>query len=190
MRPEINTPGWYKALLLDADYYDVDERIAVSYLDSLLEHIRFVQEAGLKLGLKESQLIDHDSSKFTIHEFPGYAMHFKGGGDPNGFARAWLNHLHHNPHHWNHWVHPGDDYHVKGSDMEANVLPMPQRYALEMVADWQGANRAYTGSWDMTDWLSKNWHRIKLHSQTREYVRQVLDSLGYADIVNMSEGVR
>ena len=166
-----------------ANYYGVPKNIAEDYLLSLVAHIHYVQEAGKQLGVADNQLVYHDLSKFSEHEFSGYARHFKGGGDPAGFARAWLHHLHHNPHHWSHWVHPGDDYHVAGSDMEANVLPMPYSFALEMIADWQGANRAYTGSWDMIDWLSKNWGRVRLHSQTRNFVREVLDGLGYIDVV-------
>ena len=171
-----------------ANYFNVPVNIAESYIDSLVAHIRYVQEAGEKLGVMKVLLIEHDRSKFSMTEFLGYATHFKGGGNPNGFAQAWLHHLHYNPHHWNHWIYP-DEFHVKGSDMEANVLPMPQMYALEMIADWQGANRAYIGSWDMTDWLAKNWRRIRLHSKTRDYAREVLDGLGYADIVNVGGGI-
>lgn len=62
-------------------------------------------------------------------------------------------------------------------------MEMPRCYALEMVADWMGSSMAYTGSWDMADWLEKNMPRIRLHTKTAAYVREVLDSLGYADIV-------
>ena len=58
---------------------------------------------------------------------------------------------------------------------------MPQNYALEMVADWMGASRAYTGSWDMADWLSTHISKIKVHSVTAEYLFDVLSSLGYSD---------
>jgi hypothetical protein len=60
---------------------------------------------------------------------------------------------------------------------------MPSMYALEMIADWMGASMAYTGSWDMTDWLYKNMPNIRLHSFTAKYVREVLDMLGYADTI-------
>ncbi|KKL81427.1 hypothetical protein LCGC14_1994850, partial [marine sediment metagenome] len=41
--------------------------------------------------------------------------------------------------------------------------------------------RAYTGSWDMVEWLSKNIFRIKVHSVTAECLFGVLSSLGYSD---------
>ena len=66
-------------------------------------------------------------------------------------------------------------------------MEMPQHFALEMIADWMGASYVYTGSWDMTDWLWKNIPKIILHSNTAEYVRQTLDMLGYADVVNGAE---
>jgi hypothetical protein len=57
---------------------------------------------------------------------------------------------------------------------------MPERYVLEMVADWMGSGRAYTGDWDMTDWLSRNLSRIKIHNKTRGRVEKILvDKLGY-----------
>lgn len=51
-------------------------------------------------------------------------------------------------------------------------LEMPRKYAREMVADWMGASRGYTGSWDMEKWLDKNWPRISenLHPHTRVFV--------------------
>lgn len=60
---------------------------------------------------------------------------------------------------------------------------MPNWYAIEMIADWMGASMAYTGSWDMQEWLYKNMPSIFLHSQTAGFVRGILDHLGYADTV-------
>jgi hypothetical protein len=56
---------------------------------------------------------------------------------------------------------------------------MPENYALEMIADWQGSSFVYTGSWDMTHWLKKNQYKIILHSKTADYVRSILDGLVY-----------
>lgn len=152
------------------------------YLESLEAHILYVQQAGRRLGVAEHQLEVHDLSKYSMDEFPFYAMHFHGPGDPDGFARAWLHHMNYNPHHWQHWIFP-DGFTPKGSKVENGVVEMPQRYALEMVADWYGASMAYTKSWDMSEWLTKNMPRIKVHSQTAAYLRQVLDNEGYGDLV-------
>lgn len=152
------------------------------YLDSLMVHIGAVQEAAIKLGVPLEQYAVHDLSKFSKEEFGGYAMHFQGGGAPDAFASAWLHHIHFNPHHWNYWIFP-DGYTPHGSKVEAGVVFMPDKYTLEMVADWMGASYAYTRSWDMSDWLKKNMRKIILHSDTAFYVRIILTDLGYGKIV-------
>lgn len=161
----------------------IKEEIIEQYLDSLIAHIRYVQEAGSDIGVSPNQLLRHDQSKFTDSEFPFYAKHFFGGGEPDGFAYAWLHHMNYNPHHWQHWIFP-DNFTPKGSDVENGVVEMPEVYALEMIADWMGASKAYTGSWDMADWLHNHMPRIRVHSKTAEFLRSNLDFLGYADIVH------
>lgn len=162
--------------------YRIGAEVIEAYLDSLVAHIRYVQEAGEKLGVSPQQLRAHDQSKFSESEFPHYAKHFHGGGAPDLFAHAWLHHMNYNPHHWQHWIFP-DNFTPKGSEVEAGVVEMPTHYALEMVADWMGASRAYTGSWDMAKWLREHMPRIRVHSRTAEHLRFILDNLGYADIV-------
>lgn len=153
------------------------------YEESLEAHILYVKQAGRRLGVDAHQLEIHDQSKYSMEEFPFYAMHFHGPGDPNGFARAWLHHMNHNPHHWQHWIFP-DGFTPKGSNVENGVVEMPQCYALEMIADWYGASMAYTGSWDMSEWLKKNMPRIRVHSATAAYLRSILAADEYGDLVN------
>ena len=156
-----------------------------AYMDSLLSRIRFVQTAGLRLGMDINELINHDVSKFSDEEFLAAAEQWHGGApNPDRYARAWLHHTHHNPHHWQHWIFP-DGFIPKGSDVENGVMEMPHRYALEMVADWQGSSMAYTGSWDMSNWLKNNMGRIRLHSKTADYVRGILAGMNYPDEVYM-----
>ena len=167
-------------------HYDsstLDPKVAKEFLESLRDHIRFVQDAGRKLGVNEFQLHIHDESKFSLDEFPAYAKHFKGGGAPDEFAVAWLHHIHYNPHHWNHWLF-SDGYTPKGSTVENGCVFMPNHFALEMIADWMGASMAYTGSWDMRDWLWKNIPTIRVHSKTAAYLRDELNAMGYADAVH------
>lgn len=166
--------------------FDVPMDVLSKYLESLYAHIRYVQEAGKRIGVNEVQLAIHDASKFTEDELPFYAKHFHGGGDPDGFSRAWLHHMNYNPHHWQHWIFP-DGYTPKGSSVENGVVEMPRYYALEMVADWMGASMAYTGSWDMQKWLWENMPRIRVHSNTAAYLRDVLGMDGYADVVYMQK---
>lgn len=164
----------------------MNNQIFRDYAERLRQHIQFVQEAGMKLEVPQQQLAQHDLSKWSLEEFGPYAIHFCGGGDVKHFVPAWLHHIHNNPHHWQHWIFP-DGYAPDGSGVESGVVKMPNRFALEMVADWMGASKAYTGSEDMTKWLWENMPRIRLHSETAEYVRGVLDMLGYADTVFMQK---
>lgn len=161
------------------------EDVLLRFYETLILHIACVQEAGVKLGVPHDQLVVHDMSKFSPDEFNAYAMHFQGGGAPDEFALAWLHHLHFNEHHWQHFMFP-DGFSPKGSRVEAGVIPMPKHFALEMLADWQGASKAYTGSDDMNDWLWKNIPRISLHSTTAKFVRETLRSLGYDDVLAMN----
>lgn len=157
-----------------------------AYFDSLCEHKRYVLEAGLMVGgIPLEQLFNHDASKFLPEEFPHYARQFFGDkGDPDGFARAWLHHCNHNPHHWQYWIFP-DGFSPAGSDVVNGRVEMPEIYVREMVADWMGASRAYTKSWDMTEWLLKNLPRVKasVHPLTILKIEQVLKELEYPDEV-------
>lgn len=153
----------------------------IDYTESLRNHITYVKFAGLKLGLPDWRYEQHDTSKFSQHEIHAYANNFFGAKDnPEGFAYAWLHHIHNNPHHWQYWVFPGD-YPQKGS--EYNRLAMPPHYAVEMVADWLGASKAYTDSWDMTDWIFKNYDSVILHSLTLAFVNDLLSLLGYESML-------
>lgn len=152
---------------------------ASGYLDGLVAHIRCVRDAGNRLRVLPHLLHLHDQSKFSIVEFPAAVERFRAGDpNPDRYAAAWLHHVHNNPHHWQHWMFP-DGFVPRGSSVEAGVMEMPREYALEMVADWMGSSMAYTGSWDMTGWLTQNMGRIRLHTRTVQAVREVLSALGY-----------
>ena len=73
---------------------------------------------------------------------------------------------------------------MAGSAIVDGALPMPEMFALEMVADWMGSSMAYTGDWDMSAWLTKNIPRIRLHPETATFVGEVLANLGYEAITN------
>lgn len=160
------------------------EQAIKDFFESLHLHKRYVIRAGeIVGGIPDERLFNHDASKFTGAEYPHYARQFHGDkGDPSGFARAWLNHIHQNDHHWNHFLF-SDGYSPFGSGIELNgALPMPEVCAREMVADWMAANRTYTDSWDMTDWLNNNLQqKIILHSESRRLVYQILREIGYVE---------
>lgn len=170
----------------DLSIYPVDIVVAKEFAESLVGHITSFREAARKLKVSSGQALNHDVSKWSIEEFPHYARRFHKGSSrvdaaqvSANFARAWLHHIHHNEHHWQHWVFP-DGYSPRGSGTEDGVVEMPEPYVREMVADWMGASKAYTGSWDMETWLAKNLPKIDLHSKSWGYLGDVLDKSGYA----------
>lgn len=178
-----NDLAFFAALAVDTAVRQGYERAVMEqYASRLVDHITFVREAGRKIGVDSTLLEAHDLSKWSNEEFTGYAMHFCGGGSPLRFAQAWLHHIHHNPHHWQHYLF-ADGFSLPGSGIIDGALPMPEEYALEMVADWMGASRVYTGDWDMTAWLAVNWKKVRLHPATRLYVAEVLSGIGYASIL-------
>jgi hypothetical protein len=171
----------------------------IKFLKSLLAHKWYVFLAGLKTGVPIWRLIVHDWQKFTHWEFGAYAQNFFPPDGLNNsetldalarykvaelapfghfakerFAYAWLHHENTAPHHWGYWIARSGKY--------TGPLPMPETYVREMVADWMGASKAYTGSWNMDEWLSKNWPQFqdKLHRETAELLHGILVELGYA----------
>lgn len=59
---------------------------------------------------------------------------------------------------------------------------MPETYVREMVADWMGASRLYTGDWNISDWLAENLPRMKLHPNTLGKVVSILYLQGLIEI--------
>lgn len=154
----------------------------MKHIFKTIEHKWYVLKACLILGVPLRRALAHDLSKFSAEELPHYERQFYGDkADPEGFARAWLHHQNTNPHHWEYWVTRSD--HTKGKSGAVNgCLEMPETYVREMVADWMGASKAYTGEWYMAKWLMANLPKVKLHPNTRALVGEILEKeLGYTD---------
>lgn len=155
-----------------------------TYLGYVLRHKWYVFTAACRLGIPWRGLV-HDLSKFRPSEFLPYARHFyapdgsqqtrrdktgyykAGLSDDEAFDRAWLLHQHRNPHHWQFWVLALDD----GGQ---NVLPMPGKYVLEMVADWRGAGLAQGHGDDVVPWYQANKDKMVLHPATRREVETLI----------------
>lgn len=153
----------------------------LKYLNYVLRHKWFVLKAGLELKVNLWQLLIHDLSKFLPDEFIPYARYFNGdypdwhevkyqnytGPTKQSVARefdkAWLKHQHRNPHHWQHWVLREDSGAIK-------LLPMPDRYRREMLADWIGAGLAITGKLEVWNWYEKTVDSRMLDSSTKNWV--------------------
>ena len=166
-------------------------RQQLAYAEILDKHIKNVQEAGSRIGANRVQLAIHDRSKFSDEEFEPYARYFfddegfkkviRTKQEEVDFEKAWLYHLHRNEHHWQFWMIPNGF--SNGAPMISTVLQMPEHFALEMLADWLGASKTYTGSWDMNKWLIENIPQITLHSKTAQLVRRGLANLGYGEML-------
>jgi len=121
--------------------------------------------------------IVHDLSKFRPSEWRPYAWTFyaddgsKRYKETPNFAWAWNDHQKWNKHHYQYWV-------ILWDRGEYEPLAMPQKYILEMVADWMGAGRAITGKWEAGEWYSKNKENIKLHPTTRVFVENLIGVKG------------
>lgn len=155
----------------------------LKYIRLTIVHKWFVFLAGLKTGAPIWRLIIHDWSKFTPSEAPHYGRQFFGGrGDPEGFAVAWLHHQNHNPHHWEYWISRSG--HNRGTSNPVRHIPMPLWAIREMVADWFGATRAYSGYWP-TSWRDWEWLKDNLgstvfpniHASTRVRLMDVLEGV-------------
>jgi hypothetical protein len=156
VEPVIGQPEWDKKFL--------------SYLDYLVHHKYYVFRECCKLGIRQLGVV-HDSSKLGVEEWFHYAEYFCGNektqGVKDNFDVSWLHHIHHNQHHWQHWILHEDSGEVK-------VLPMPQIYALEMVADWRGVGFARKGYDESQSWYLKSKESMQLHPDTRKLVESLL----------------
>ena len=140
----------------------------------------------MKLGsIPFHRLIIHNWHKFLPMEFIAYAKYFHGGKqdkDKAPFMMAWNHHVKLGKNHWEHWLlNPNYNF----STAVDGKLPMPPKYVREMVADWMGASRTKTNSWDMTDWLEKTIPEIKydFHPKTCLALEKILcDELKYENV--------
>ena len=118
----------------------------------------------------------HDLSKFLPSEFFSYAIFFHSKNrtkvykqsdesDPN-FQKAWCLHQKRNKHHWNYWVS------VTRKD-EIIPIPMPEKYVMQMIADWHGMSRKFGG--ETKDYFIKNKDQMILHPETIKIIGKELN---------------
>lgn len=157
-----------------------------AYFQYVMRHKWHVFVGCLRLGVPLHQAIIHDWVKFLPIEWDAYVRQFynpdgskrsvrdaSGSYDPNrqstAFQLAWLHHQR-QPHHWQAWLSIGD-----GGKLLA--LPMPQRFILEMVADWYGAGKAISGKNDIAGWYGKMREKILLDPATRVEVELIIERI-------------
>ena len=153
----------------------------MNYLWLTIKHKWFVLYAGREF-CSLWRLIKHDWTKFLTSELPHYQRQFFGKkDDPEGFIRAWIHHQNSNDHHWEYWI-PRTGHNRCTTPYPDNMpIPMPMAACEEMVADWLGASRAYTGKWPTNDdwpWMKENASKLRLHDDTRYRLSLILTAIG------------
>jgi hypothetical protein len=142
------------------------------YLSYLFRHKWYV---GVELFKKKLywQAFSHDMSKFLPSEFFPYVNKFgkgiKEGRDKTGyydptkgdFKFAWFKHQKRNKHHWQYWVMPKDG--GKGNV----IFEIPNKYVIEMIADWTGASKAQGSKSTVKEWYLANKDKLVLHPTAR-----------------------
>ena len=107
----------------------------------------------------------HDLSKFSADEIFGYANYNRETGSGKlQFEKAWHHHKMHNPHHPEYWLNPN-----RSGELE--MLPIPNIYILEMIADWMGASKTYGST--LAEWMPQNLPKFRFinRSKVAELIR-------------------
>lgn len=159
-----------------------------NYLKAVLRHKYYVFLAGRRVGnIPLWRLIIHDWTKFLPVEFIGYAnWHFGNCKNKETWAKAWLHHANHNPHHHEYWVIRwfGEDaqfYEELGEPVADFVvaLEIPETYLREMVADWMGASRNYSGTWDFRDYVYPRMDRMNIHLASWMRLFEIIEEVDF-----------
>jgi len=158
------------------------------YLSYVMHHKWYVFVECCRLGIPWLGII-HDWHKFLPSEWLPYARFFytpngskkqvrdKTGyykpddtGD-NAFDRAWFLHQKRAYHHWQSWAFADTNGGLK-------LVRIPEKYCLEMIADWRGAARAQGFARDsVIEWYEVNKGKMQFHSETRQWLEDALSRL-------------
>lgn len=150
---------------------------AIRHLRTVNTHRREVRRLCFIAGIPV-QGLKHDLSKYSPTEFFESVKYYQGTRSPieackedKGYSDAWFHHRGRNKHHAEYWV----DQLSKGGI----PVPMPYKYAIEMVCDVIGASKAYNGR-DFTQnkpydyWVTIQEKNTNLHVNTKTFVRMML----------------
>ena len=120
----------------------------------------------------------HDMSKFSPTEFFESVRYYQGTSSPidackadKGYSNAWFHHRGRNRHHWEYWV----------DDFQQGMIPkkIPFRFVLEMICDFLGAGRAYSGKAftikSEYDWWQNKRTVVVMHADTLACVDRIFE---------------
>ncbi len=154
-------------------------------------HKYYVGKYCFKMGLYW-QGLTHDLSKFSFVEFWESAKYYQGGRSPidackedKGYSLGWQHHKGRNKHHYEYWVDSLDSGGV--------ALIMPEKYAMELVADYLGAGAAYMGkdfsyAKEYEWWLNKKSHDLKMHEVVQNALTGCFRSLAELEKIKAPKG--
>jgi len=159
------------------------------HLVKILTHKYWVCYYCFKCGLYWQGII-HDLSKFSFIEFFESAKYYQGTISPidackekNGVSLAWQHHKGRNKHHFEYWV----DFSSKNPN-KVFPLKMPKKYAIEMLCDYIGAGRAYSGKTFTFAGELAWWQNRKLvvfmHEETLDYISKCFEKLAELEKTN------
>lgn len=149
-------------------------------LKAILLHKYYFLKAGRFLGLPLWRIIIHDLSKFAPVEFVNYSRWKYGVQSKPGWAQAWLHHLHATKHHPEHWIVSwgGDPDFYSGIGKRITdyiyILPMPEVYVREMIADWMATSKERTGSYNIAAWVRANGPKRFFHDDTVTLLHHIM----------------
>ena len=153
---------------------------AILHTKKILTHKFYVVGAMIDMGMPLRGLT-HDISKFSPVEFFESVKYYQGNCSPidaakedKGVSKAWLHHRGRNPHHYEYWV----DYLDDGGRGQI----MPFKYAVEMVADYIAAGKAYNRKeWNYSTpldyWLEKKVNNAKIHPLMKKFYTAVFQEI-------------
>lgn len=131
----------------------------------------------------------HDQSKSEKDEYEAYDAYFYGNNKSYAvvqeYRKAWLLHLHRNPHHWQHWILINDD-----PEEGEVVLEMPVNYILEMICDWWSFSWTKGNLFEIFNWYDEHKKHMKLASNTRKQVEDILRQIKEKLESDVNENVR
>ena len=129
--------------------------------------------------------IKHDMSKFSPIEFLESVKYYQGNRSPidrckevNGWSKAWQHHKGRNDHHY--------EYFIDNLDNGGKPLKMPPECAIEMLCDYLGAGRAYSGDLfsyvdELEWWKKKSQNLLAMHPVTKMFINFELTKIANAE---------
>lgn len=152
----------------------------LSHFKKIIQHKYWVFIYCRKCGITWRG-IKHDLSKFSLTEFIESIKYYKGTSSPideckkvNGVSYAWQHHKGRNDHHYEYWV--------DNLDSEMTLIEMPCDCAVEMLCDFLGAGRAYSGEkftyeGELRWWMNKLETKPSIYYTTKYFISFMLFSL-------------